>query len=150
MKKQKLIFVIYGRDERIYQFLKLFVEKNSTAKVISLKEIGPMGLLSIRSRIRYCLDRADFCIALASQDDVGYLKTEPQNSENRCRQNVLFELGSALVALDNEHCSVIRHSSVVLPSDLGDITYITYNDFGENALSDELKKLFEYWNILKN
>ena len=29
MKKQKLIFVIYGRDERIYQFLKLFVEKNS-------------------------------------------------------------------------------------------------------------------------
>lgn len=88
-------------------------------------------------------------MALASQDDIGFLKGEPTNSENRCRQNVLFELGAAIQALGNKNCVVIRHTSVVLPSDLSDITFLTYDDIDNRKLKKDLTKQFECWGILK-
>lgn len=148
-KNQKVIFVIYGRDDEIYRIFKKFVHKYSDAEIISLKETGPTGIVSVRTRVADCLFKADYCVALASQDDIGFHKEIPTKSENRCRQNVLFELGAAIQALGNKNCAVIRHSSVVFPSDLGDITYIAYNSVNESAIKEDLTKQFEYWGILR-
>ena len=119
-RQKPRIFFIYGHDNAMYDFFSTVVDQYTNASVISLKKNGTLGLCSLRHNVSKRLRSSDYCVALASADDI-------VKKEVRYRQNVIFELGCASQLLGEDRCVLILDPTVTLPSDLLDTTYIPYN-----------------------
>ena len=72
-----------------------------------------------------------FAVIIMTGDDVGRSRNEPESaSKPRARQNVIFEFGYLLAQLKKGKVFVLHEQGVEIPSDLGGVVYITYDNGG--------------------
>ena len=79
--------------------------------------------------------KSSFGIVLVTPDDMGYLKTEkPEDAKPRARQNVIMEMGILLALLTRRRCASLQKGYVELPSDMGGVITLPFNDHVREAV----------------
>ncbi len=85
-----------------------------------------------------------FGIVLLTPDDIGYLKTEkPEDAKPRGRQNVIMEMGMLLASLTRRKVAILQKGYVELPSNMGGVIAIPFNDHVREALPKLVQRLNE-------
>ena len=85
-----------------------------------------------------------FGIVLVTPDDLGYLKTEkPEDSKPRARQNVIMEMGMLLASLTRKRCAILQRGFVEMPSNMGGVITIPFNDHVREAVPKLVQRLQE-------
>jgi predicted nucleotide-binding protein len=85
-----------------------------------------------------------FGIVLVTPGDTGYLKTEkPEDAKPRARQNVILELGMLLASLTRKRCTILQKGFVDLPSNMGGVITIPFNDHVREAVPKLVQRLQE-------
>jgi len=82
-------------------------------------------------------------IVLFTRDDIGKLKEEDTELEDRARQNVVFEAGFFIGKLGRKNTIILLERGLTLPSDLDGVAYIEIdpNDGWQLKVAKELKVL---------
>lgn len=122
------VFIVHGRDEAL---------KEAVARVLSRLDLDPIILHELpdqgRTIIEKLMDHSNVAaaIVLATGDDVGRLKTDPDDRAcERPRQNVLLELGFFLGKLSRRRVFTIVGERVEFPSDYSGVLVIPYDAHG--------------------
>jgi predicted nucleotide-binding protein len=85
-----------------------------------------------------------FGIVLVTPDDLGYLKTEKiEDAQPRARQNVIMEMGMLLASLTRKRCAILQRGFVELPSNMGGVITIPFNDHVREAVPKLVQRLQE-------
>lgn len=133
------VFIVHGHDTAAKSEVARFVEKLGL-KVIILDE-QPGGGKTIIEKFEASASNAGFAIILLTYDDVGAAKDEQDNLKPRARQNVIFEMGYFVKALDRGRVCAMSTDEVEIPSDLAGVEYIRLDADGgwKSKLARELK-----------
>jgi len=85
-----------------------------------------------------------FGIVLVTPDDMGYLKEEgPAEAKARARQNVIMEMGMLLSSLTRKRCAILTRGFVEMPSNMGGVITIPFNDHVKEAVPKLVQRLQE-------
>ena len=89
--------------------------------------------------------RSAFGIVLLTPDDLGYLKAheKPEDAKPRARQNVIMEMGMLLASLTRKRCAILQKGYVDLPSNMGGVITIPFNDHVREAVPKLVQRLQE-------
>ena len=137
------IFVVHGRDVDSRDRLELVLRRLGLAPFV-LQVTGGGGDTLIESLERMIGKSAlsAFGLVLATPDDLGYLKTEAtQDAKPRARQNVIMEMGMLLASLTRRRCAILTKGYVELPSNMGGIITIPFNDHVREAVPKLVQRL---------
>lgn len=116
------VFIVHGHDKGAKHEVKGFVEKLGL-KVIILDEQPGRGQ-TIIEKFEASASNAGFAIVLLTSDDVGAAKDKRDNLKPRARQNVIFEMGYFVKALERGRVCAMSTEEVEIPSDLAGVEYI--------------------------
>ena len=88
--------------------------------------------------------QSSFGIVLATPDDLGHLKTDgPEEAKARARQNVIMEMGMLLASLTRQRCAILTKGFVELPSNMGGVITIPFNDHVRETVPKLVQRLQE-------
>lgn len=121
----KRVFIVHGHDESAQNKAARFVEKFGFEAII-LHEKASSGR-TIIEKIEHYSD-VGFAIVLYTPDDVGNVKSEPENLNVRARQNVVFEHGFLIGRLGRENVSALVDGKLELPNDISGVVYINLDE----------------------
>jgi predicted nucleotide-binding protein len=131
-------FIVHGHDHGSKETVARFLEKLDIEPTI-LHEQADKGKTIIEKFEAHAAEVA-YAIVILTGDDVAYAKSQPDKSENRARQNVIFELGFFVGKLGRTHTFALLQEGVALPSDMNGIIYIKLDDDAWRVrLAKELK-----------
>lgn len=118
------VFVVHGHDHGTKETIARFLERLDLEPII-LHEQPDRG----RTIIEKFEDQSDVACAIVilTPDDVGSSK-EAQSSEERARQNVVFELGFFIGRLGRSRTFALLKQGVTKPSDFDGVLYIPIDD----------------------
>jgi predicted nucleotide-binding protein len=87
--------------------------------------------------------RGAFAIVLVTPDDKGYnlRSEEPEDAKPRASQNVIMAMGMVRASLTAERCAVLQKGLVELPSNMGDVTTIPFNNHVREAVPKLMQRL---------
>jgi predicted nucleotide-binding protein len=139
------IFVVHGRDHDSRDQLELVLRRLGLEPYI-LQVTGGGGdtLIEALERMIGKSARSAFGIVLVTPDDMGYLKAEkPEDAKPRARQNVILELGMLLASLTRQRCAILQKGYVELPSNMGGVITIPFNDHVREAVPKLVQRLQE-------
>jgi predicted nucleotide-binding protein len=139
------IFVVHGRDHDSRDQLELILRRLGLAPFV-LQVTGGGGDTLIESLERMIGKTAQsaFGIVLITPDDLGYLKTEkPEDAKPRARQNVIMEMGMLLASLTRKRCAILTKGFVELPSNMGGVITIPFNDHVRESVPKLVQRLQE-------
>lgn len=119
------VFIVHGHDESAQNKAARFVEKLGFEAII-LHERASSGR-TIIEKIEHYSD-AGFAIVLYTPDDVGNVKSEPDNLNDRARQNVVFEHGYLIGKLGRQSVSALVDGKLELPNDISGVVYISLDE----------------------
>jgi predicted nucleotide-binding protein len=139
------IFVVHGRDHDSRDQLELVLRRLGLEPFI-LQVTGGGGDTLIESLERMIgkSARSAFGIVLVTPDDMGYLKTEKsEDAKPRARQNVILELGMLLASLTRKRCAILQKGYVELPSNMGGVITIPFNEHVREAVPKLVQRLQE-------
>lgn len=119
------VFIVHGHDESAQNKAARFVEKFGFEAVI-LHEKASSGR-TIIEKIEHYSD-VGFAIVLYTPDDVGNVKSEPENLNVRARQNVVFEHGYLIGKLGRQNVSALVDGKLELPNDISGVVYISLDE----------------------
>jgi predicted nucleotide-binding protein len=139
------IFVVHGRDHDSRDQLELILRRLGLAPFV-LQVTGGGGDTLIESLERMIGKSAQsaFGIVLITPDDLGYLKGEkPEDAKPRARQNVIMEMGMLLASLTRKRCAILTKGYVDLPSNMGGVITIPFNDHVREAVPKLVQRLQE-------
>jgi predicted nucleotide-binding protein len=137
------IFVVHGRDHDARDQLELVLRRLGLEPFI-LQVTGGGGdtLIEALERMIGKSAHSAFGIVLVTPDDMGYLKTEkPEDAKPRTRQNVILELGMLLASLTRKRCAILQKGFVELPSNMGGVITIPFNDHVREAVPKLVQRL---------
>jgi predicted nucleotide-binding protein len=119
------IFVVHGHDEAGKQAVARFID-DLQHRAIILHEQASAG----RTIIEKFEDHSDvaYAVVLLTPDDVCAPATEPQQTQPRARQNVIFELGFFVGKLGRERVCVLYKKGVEIPSDYQGVIFVEMDD----------------------
>lgn len=150
VRKYKTVSIIYGGKGRDYAtFLndKLTALSNKERYPIEPKIIMERVLTrELLSDVMTLFDESEFCVAFLTADDV-YASND--GGKKRLRQNVVFELGMALIQMGRERCILLSdfdvHSSdFELPSDMNSLEIRQFDSATfEETIDDVVHKILE-------
>jgi predicted nucleotide-binding protein len=143
--KDKTIFVVHGRDHESRDQLDLILRRLGLLPFI-LQVTGGGGdtLIEALERMIGKTAQSAFGIVLVTPDDMGYLKSEkPEEAKPRARQNVIMEMGMLLSSLTRKRCAVLTKGFVEMPSNMGGVITIPYNDHVREAVPKLVQRLQE-------
>jgi predicted nucleotide-binding protein len=143
MNPDSTIFVVHGRDHDSRDQLELILRRLGLAPYV-LQVTGGGGDTLIESLERMIGKTAQsaFGIVLATPDDMGYLRTEkPEDAKARARQNVIMEMGMLLASLTRKRCAILTKGFVELPSNMGGVITIPFNDHVREAVPKLVQRL---------
>lgn len=126
--QSRRVFLVHGHDERARDTVARFLEKLELECII-LHEQPNKG----RTIIEKFEDYADvaFAVVLLTTDDRGGVATaKPETYKPRARQNVIFELGFFLGALERSHVCALYNEGVEIPSDYSGVLFVPLDDGG--------------------
>lgn len=124
------VFVVHGHDSVAREQLELilhklgidhFVLQNTSGNGLTIIEALEKGIGQNAAHVK-------FGIVLLTPDDMGYLKTEPENPQPRARQNVVLEMGMLLSSIGRERVAILKKGHLEVPSDAGGILYLGFNE----------------------
>ncbi len=140
----KNISIIYGGTGREYaQTLKNKIEDISNAerfpicaRVINDRVLTRELLHDVMKQFKEC----DFCVAFFTKDDSCLVEN---TKKTRLRQNVIFELGMALIELGRERCIFLSDFDIndpdfELPSDMNSLEILNFKKSDINAVLDDV------------
>lgn len=119
------VFIVHGHDETAQNKVARFVEKLGFEAII-LHEKASSGR-TIIEKIEHYSD-VEFAIVLYTPDDVGNVKSEPENLNVRARQNVVFEHGYLIGKLGRQNVSALVDGKLELPNDVSGVVYINLDE----------------------
>lgn len=119
------VFIVHGHDESAQNKAARFVEKLGFEAII-LHEKASSGR-TIIEKIEHYSD-VGFAIVLYTADDVGNVKSEPDNLNVRARQNVVFEHGYLIGKLGRQNVSALVDGKLELPNDISGVVYISLDE----------------------
>lgn len=119
------VFIVHGHDESAQNKAARFVEKLGFEAII-LHEKASSGR-TIIEKIEHYSD-VGFAIILYTPDDVGNVKSEPDNLNVRARQNVVFEHGYLIGRLGRQNVSALVDGKLELPNDISGVVYISLDE----------------------
>lgn len=119
------VFIVHGHDESAQNKAARFVEKLGFEAII-LHEKASSGR-TIIEKIEHYSD-VGFAIVLYTPDDVGNVKSEPDNLNVRARQNVVFEHGYLIGRLGRQNVSALVDGKLELPNDISGVVYISFDE----------------------
>ncbi len=151
IRRYKDVSIIYGGSGRTYADA-----LHQKITDLSDRERYPIKSTIINDRILtgdlfkevvLLFKESEFCVAFLTKDDC--VKTD-KGEFYRLRQNVVFELGMALIELGRERCILlsdfdISGSDFELPSDMKGVSCKRFNDSNFDTVLDEvIKKLLKF------
>jgi Predicted nucleotide-binding protein containing TIR-like domain len=141
----KSIFIVHGRDKESRDQLELILLRLGLETFI-LQVTGGGGdtLIEALERSIGKTAQSAFGIVLMTPDDLGYLKTEkPEDAKPRARQNVVMEMGMLLASLTRKRCAILQKGFVDLPSNMGGVITIPFNDHVREVVPKLVQRLQE-------
>jgi predicted nucleotide-binding protein len=138
-----VIFVVHGRDETARDQLELILMRLGLQPfVLQVTGGGGDTLIEALERMIGKSAQSSFGIVLVTPDDLGYLKTEkPEDAKPRARQNVIMEMGMLLASLTRRRCAILQKGYVELPSNMGGVITIPFNDHVREAVPKLVQRL---------
>jgi predicted nucleotide-binding protein len=139
------IFVVHGRDHDSRDQLELALRRLGLEPFI-LQVTGGDGdtLIEALEKMIGKSARSAFGIVLVTPDDLGYLKGEkPEDAKPRARQNVIMEMGMLLASLTRKRCAILQRGYVEMPSNMGGVITIPFNDHVREAVPKLVQRLQE-------
>jgi predicted nucleotide-binding protein len=139
------IFVVHGRDIESRDQLELVLRRLGLAPfVLQVTGGGGDTLIEALERMIGKSAQSVFGIVLVTPDDMGYLKSEkPEEAKPRARQNVVMEMGMLLASLTRKRCAILTRGYVELPSNMGGVITIPFNDHVREAVPKLVQRLQE-------
>lgn len=144
IQRYKKVSIIYGGSGREYaQTLKKKIEDVSNeerfpiyAKIINDRVLTRELLHDVMKLFK----ESDFCVAFFTKDDSCLVE---KSQKKRLRQNVVFELGMALIELGRERCIFLSDFDVddpdfELPSDMNSLEILNFNNSDVNTVLDDV------------
>jgi predicted nucleotide-binding protein len=139
------IFVVHGRDHDARDQLELILRRLGLEPFV-LQVTGGGGDTLIEA-LEHQIGKgahSSFGIVLATPDDMGYLRVEkPEEAKARARQNVIMEMGMLLASLTRKRCAILTKGFVELPSNMGGVITIPFNDHVREAVPKLVQRLQE-------
>lgn len=131
------VFLVHGHDGEVKETVARFLEKKKL-EVVILDEIAGKGRTIIEKFEEH--SSVSYAVVLMTPDD----STEPRKGgvpKSRARQNVVFELGFFVGALNRGRVCVIAKGNVEMHSNYWGVEYIPWDDAGgwKLKLLEELK-----------
>ena len=145
ISKESTIFVVHGRDHEARDQLELVLRRLGLEPfVLQITGGGGDTLIEALERMIGKLAQSAFGIVLVTPDDMGYLKTEkPEEAKPRARQNVVMEMGMLLASLTRKRCAILQKGFVDLPSNMGGVIVIGFNNHVREAVPKLVQRLEE-------
>ena len=142
---ERSIFVVHGRDQDSRDQLELILRRlDLTPFVLQITGGGGDTLIEALERMIGNSAQSAFGIVLVTPDDVGFLKTEgSEEAKARARQNVIMEMGMLLASLTRKRCAILVKGYVELPSNMGGVITIPFNDHVREAVPKLVQRLQE-------
>lgn len=125
----KDIFIVHGHDNEAKQETARFIEKLNLNAVI-LHERPNKGRTIIEKLVAESKN-AGYAIILLTPDDVGFVKGNEEQIEERARQNVVLELGYFVGKLSREKVCLLLKGNTIIPNDFSGVVYVTMDDAGK-------------------
>src|SRR5690606_39863872 len=141
--KESRIFVVHGRDHDARDQLELVLRRLGLEPfVLQITGGGGDTLIEALERQIGKTAQSSFGIVLVTPDDLGYLKTEtPEDAKPRARQNVIMEMGMLLSSLTRKRCAILQKGFVEMPSNMGGVITIPFNDHVPEAVPKLVQRL---------
>lgn len=138
-KGKSKVFIVHGRDDYPKEIVAQFL-KNVGLEPIILHEQPNKGRTIIEKLEDHSYD-VEYAIVLLTPDDIGGLKSKPDELSPRARQNVVFEMGHFFGRLGRNNVCALLYPEVERPSDIDGIVYISLDQENEwrDLLTKELK-----------
>ena len=131
VEESEKIFVVYGHDDQAREQLELILHRLGLDPFV-LGNTGGGGMTIIEAlekEINSPNTGNRFGIVLLTPDDRGYKWGDDSNGpEPRARQNVVMEMGMLFAAFGRPRVAILKKGHVVLPSDIGTIIHLPFND----------------------
>jgi predicted nucleotide-binding protein len=138
--ESRKVFVVHGHDGEAKQAVARFLER---------LDLEPIILHEQTNRGRTIIEKFEahsdvaFAVVLLTPDDLGQSAVaETWVPKPRARQNVIFELGFFFAKLGRRNVCALYRGEVELPSDLGSVMYVPYDDHDgwKTKLAKEIKE----------
>ncbi|HSZ65844.1 MAG TPA: nucleotide-binding protein [Xanthobacteraceae bacterium] len=143
--KETTIFVVHGRDETARDQLELILHRLGLEPyILQVSGGGGDTLIEVLEKMIGKAAQSSFGIVLATPDDIGYLKSEGQaDAKARARQNVIMEMGMLMSSLTRRRCAILTKGYVEMPSNMGGVITIPFNDHVKEAVPKLVQRLQE-------
>ena len=137
------IFVVHGRDYESRDQLELVLRRLGLEPfVLQVTGGGGDTLIEALERMIGKSAQSSFGIVLVTPDDMGYLKSEnAEDAKPRARQNVIMEMGMLLSSLTRRRCAILQKGFVELPSNMGGVITIPFNNHVREAVPKLVQRL---------
>ncbi len=123
------IFVVHGRDDGAKDAVARCLERLGFNPII-LKEKPNLGRVLIEKFEQNAMDII-YAVIILTPDDIGGLADTPhEHLEQRARQNVIFEIGFFVGAIQRARVCVLLKGHMPFPSDIEGIAWIPLDDRG--------------------
>lgn len=138
--KNAKIFVVYGHDDIAKTQLEALLRRWDLQPII-LDQEASQGQ-TIIEKLEECSDDIGYAIVLATPDDEGKAKKEP-NYKGRVRQNVVLELGMFLAKLGRNRVAILlkENENFEKPSDIQGLIYIPFKEKVDEVSVSLVKEL---------
>jgi predicted nucleotide-binding protein len=122
------VFVVYGHDTVARTQLEAMLRRWDLEPVI-LDQLPSKGL-TIIEKLEECRQDVGFAVVLATADDEGHKRENPNQILFRARQNVVLELGMMLAAMGRSKVAILMDANPRMerPSDIQGLLYIPFKD----------------------
>lgn len=145
ISKYKIVSIIYGGSGRRYAELlnKTIIRTSDEQRYPICSKLIMETILTkeLLSEVIALFKESEFCVAFLTADDI----VAADNKKFRLRQNVVFELGMALVQLGRERCMLLcdfdyRAADFDLPSDMNSLEILQFAPDDIEWVVNELKE----------
>ncbi|MFZ5579427.1 MAG: TIR domain-containing protein [Pseudomonadota bacterium] len=125
---RKKVFVVYGHEPDTRAQLEAMLRRWDLEPLI-LDQLPSEGQ-TIIEKLEKHTNEANFCVVLATPDDVGYRSGHEDEKAYRARQNVVLELGMMLSRLGRRNVAILlkQQENMERPSDIQGLIYIPFKD----------------------
>jgi predicted nucleotide-binding protein len=138
-----IIFVVHGRDHEARDQLELVLRRLGLEPfVLQVTGGGGDTLIEALERMIGKSAQSSFGIVLVTPD-MGYLNNseKAEDAKPRARQNVIMEMGMLLSSLTPRRCAILQKGFVELPSNMGGVITIPYNNHVRETVPKLVQRL---------
>ncbi len=136
------VFIVYGHDTAARDTLELLLRRMGLEPIV-LANLPAAGDTIIEKLERYVGEHGNvgYACVLLTPDDQGHRAGQPEETKYRARQNVVLELGMVLARLGRPRVVILHKQSVELPSDIGGLIYIPFQERVDEVTAALFKEL---------